>query len=234
MMKKILGLILALALCLCSFSAVAELGVDISEDKVDASLLQEIDLPEVKINEDSRAASSGDAVLNDNGVYTIVTPTGLGIHFDPRGLTYLTMTQSYYASYDVYSRFKDTATAKKYVSSLVQDNVHILVWDAYDAFSAIIMDTLGADDLTRHVKNLAYLSESDIKLVASKIATALGYNEYSLYVFNGNVWVQVGPCDLFTIVNSEYQRVEYGPNGNSMTKADYSDFTDFMRSLQLY
>ncbi len=234
MMKKILGLILVLALCLCSLSAMAELGVDISEDKIDASLLQDIDLPEVKINEESKAGTGGDAVLNDSGVYTIVSPTGLTIQFDPRGLTYLTMTQSYYASYDVYSKFKDMSTAKKYVNTLIQDNIHILVWDSYSAFNAIIMDTVGADDLTRHVKNLAYLSESDIKLVASKLATALGYSEYSLYVFNGNVWIQIGPCDLFTIVNSEYQRVEYGPNGSSMTKADYSDFTDFMRSLRLY
>ena len=233
-MKRVLGLILALALCMVLFPAVAELGSVFSQDQIDVDLSSVSDLPEVKLNPEAKAGNTADAVVNSNGVYSITTPSGMGIKFDPRGLTYMTLTQSYYASYDVYGLFNTTSAANDYINKMVSGDIHVIVWDTYDAFQLILMDTLGSDDLTKHVGNLAYLNTESIKAVASALASAANLKEYSLYSFNGNVWIQLGANNLFTIVNSEYAHVQYIPNGNSMTKEDYSDFTDFMRSLMLY
>lgn len=232
-MKRILGLFLALALCMTLIPAMAELGSDFSQDTVDVDLAPAMDLPEVELNPEARAGNTADAVTNSNGVYSIITPSGMSIKFDPRGLSFMTLTQSYYASYDVYGLFNTTAAANEYINNMISGDIHVIVWDVYDAFQLILMDTLGSDDLTRHVGNLAYLNNESIQAVASALASAVGVTEYSLYSFNGNVWIQLGANNLFTIVNSEYARVQYIPNGNSMTKDDYSDFTDFMRSLKL-
>ena len=233
-MKKLLSLTLALVMCLFSLSALAELGSDFTQDEISVKIPESVSLPKADLSDTARAGTSLDVVTNSNGVYSITTPSGMAIKFDPRGLTFMTLTQSYYASYDVYSLFKDTATVNSYIAGMAADSYHIIVWDVYDAFKLIALDTLGSDQLTKHVGNLAFLSTEDVNTVARTLASALGASDYELYKFNNNIWIQIGDTNLFTIVNSEYARVEYVPNGTSMTKADYSDFTDFMRSLKLY
>ncbi len=233
-MKRILGLILALALCMVLFPAMAELGSDFSQDEINVDFAPVTDLPEVVLNPEAKAGNTADSVTNPSGVYSIITPSGMSVQFDPRGLTYMTLTQSYYASYDIYSLFNPSSAANDFINKMIAGNIHIVVWDTYDAFELILMETLGSDDLTKHVGNLAYLTTDSIKAVASALASAANLKEYALYSFNGNVWIQLGANNLFTIVNSEYAHVQYVPKGNSMTKEDYSDFTDFMRSLMLY
>ena len=242
-MKRVFGIVLALVLCVFSVSALATeateavgaLGSDFSQEKLGVDLAGAMDLqiPLEELQEEARAGKSSDSVTNNNGVYSISTPSGMSIKFDPRGLTYFTLTQSYQASYDVYSQFKDKATAQNYINNLINDGIHVLVWDYYDAFQFILMDTFGSDDLSKAVRNLAQLSADDIHTVASYLAVSCGLDEYSLYNFNNNSWIQLGANNLFTIVNSEYAHVQYVPNGNTMTSDDYSDFTDFMRSLKL-
>ena len=235
-MKKTLSLILALALCMVSLSVFAEegkLGSDFSQDQITVQLAESISLPKAELDSESRAGKNADTVTNSNGVYSIRTPSGMSIKFDPRGLTFMTLTQSYYASYDVYGLFNNSKDADKYINNMISNIAHIIVWDMYDAFQYIALDTIEGDKLTRLVGNLASMSNSDINAVAGALASAVGVSDYDLYTFNGNVWIMLGANNLFTIVNSEYAHVQYIPNGNSMTKEDYSDFTDFMRSLKL-
>ena len=220
--------------CTLCFSACAEkLGSDFSSDEIELTI-PEFELPDVSLLEKSRAATSTDTVNNNDGVYTIISPSGLYIKFDSRGTTFMTLTQSYYGSYDVYSLFNSSSEADKYINNLISQNIHIVVWDRNDNFQAIALNSLGSDDLTKHVQNLASLSEKDINYVASSMAQAVGVDSYDLYSFNGNIWVMLGSVDLFTIANSEYVHVVYAPNGSSMTKNDYSYYTDFMRSLALW
>ena len=232
-MKKTLSLILALVLCVASLPAFAELGSDFSQDEITVNAVEGISLSKADLNTESRAAKGADTVTNSNGVYTIKTASGMNIKFDPRGLTFMTLTQSYYASYDIYGLFNSSKDADSYINNMIANNVHIIVWDLYDAFQYIALETISGDKLTKRVGNLASMSNSDINVIAAALASAVGVSDYDLYVFNGNVWIMLGANNLFTIVNSEYAHVQYMPNGNTMTKEDYSDFTDFMRSLKL-
>ena len=232
-MKKFLGLMLALVICACSLSSLAELGVDVSDDAISAGELQPITGLTIELKDESQAASGKDTVVNSNGAYTVITPSGMTILFDPRGLTYMTLTQDYYASYDIYSLFDGTTTAQEFINAMISGGYHIVVWDVYDAFDMITMDTIGSDDLTSYVGNLAYLGNEDINTVASALAEAVGVSSYSLYEFNKNVWIQLGDRDLFTIANGEWAHVKYSPKGSEMTKTDYADFTDFMRALKI-
>ena len=75
------------------------------------------------------------------------------------------------------------------------------------------------------------LNENEINAVASALASAWNETEFSLYTFNGNVWIQLGANVLTTIANSEYIQVYYYPQGDEMTEDDYADFTDFMNAL---
>ena len=233
-MKKWVALLLAILLCAVSLSATAELLTsDFSKDEINIPDPVKIDIPKDVLQDSARAYSSSDSVTNNGGVYRIVTKSGATIQFDPRGTTFMTLTQGLKASWDVYGLFQKTSDAENFARNLANNDIHIVVWDYYDAFDSIVLDTLGSDDLSRAVRNLAYLGIDDINTVAQVLAQANGMSNYDLYQFNGNVWIMLGDRLLVTIVNSEYQRVYYDPTGNSMTSNDYNDFTEFMRSLKI-
>jgi NACalpha-BTF3-like transcription factor len=233
-MKRLLSILLALMLCMTAFSVLAEETVsEFANDEVGLTV-QENALPKVELKEASQATKAGDDVVNQNNVYTIKTPDGLTITLNAANLSsFLVLTQSYYASLDIYSRFKDDATATKFIDELIDGNAHIVIWDAYEAFQSIVLQTSGSSALTKHVKNLGELRESDIKMVANQIAVSNNVSDYTLYTFNGNVWIQLKANVLVTIVNSEYVVAFFYPNGDTMTDDDYDDFTKFMRALTL-
>ncbi len=234
-MKKWVALLLAILLCAVSLSATAELlTTDFSKDEITVERPEKIDLQKDALEDSARAYSSSDSVTNSNGTYRITTNSGATILFDPRGTTFMTLTQSLKASWDVYGLFQKTSDAENFARNMANNNVHIVVWDYYDAFDAIHLETLGSDDLTRAVRNLANLGIDDINTVAQVLAQANGLSNYDLYQFNGNVWIMLTDRILVTIANSEYQGVYYEPTGSSMTSSDYSDFTEFMRSLKIY
>ncbi len=230
-MKKIVAVLLALLMCAASLTAFAELGFDFSQDEIKLDGIGIAELPEIEKDENARAATATDSVVNQDGVYGILTKTGALIVFDPRGLSFMTLTQDYKASYDVYKLFKDMETVQQYIQSMAEDDFHIIVWDQYDAFDLIALDTCGSDGLTQKVGNLNRLSENDIHTVASALAQANGLTSYDLYGFNNNIWIQLNAQTLVTIVNGEYQRVYFKPKGSSMTSEDFTDFSNFMRSL---
>ena len=233
-MKRLLSLLLSLMLCMTVFSALAEeTASEFANDEVGLTI-PDAALPKVELKEASQAAKAADDVVNMNNVYTIKTPDGLTITLNAANLSsFLVLTQSYYASLDIYSRFKDDATATQYINQLIEGNAHIVIWDAYEAFQSIVLYTSGSSALTKHVKNLGELRESDLKMVANQIAVNNNVSDYTMYTFNGNVWIQLGANVLVTIVNSEYVVATFYPNGDTMTEDDYDDYTKFMRALTL-
>lgn len=233
-MKRMISLLLSLMLCFSVFSALAEgAASEFAKDEVKLTV-PEYNLPEVELKEASQAAKTSDDVVKQNNVYTIKTPTGLTISLNGGNLSgFYILTQSYYASIDVYSSFKDDATATQYIDNLIDNNYHVVIWDAYHAFQAIAVQSAGSDALTSHVKNLAGLREADIKAVAGLLLGTEDVSNVGMYTFNGNTWIQLKANVLVTIVNSEYVITSFIPNGDSMTEDDYSDFTKFMRALTL-
>ena len=224
-MKKLICLCLSLMLCLGAMGALAETAADYTADEISVSIPETKEgLGKVDLGESARALKSTDDV---------VTATGLNLQLDASNLPYLVLTQSYYASLDIYSRFQDDAVAVEYIDSLISDNIHFLIWDAYDAFSYIYVRSLGADSLSQHVRDLATLNENEVAAVANAIAMSADLDSYSVYTFNGNVWIQLGPNALVTIKNSEYVQTIYMPNGDKMTEDDYTDYTEFMNALTL-
>ena len=233
-MKKLICLCLSLMLCLGAMGALAETAADYTADEISVSIPETKEgLGKVDLGESARALKSTDDVVNRNGVYTVKTATGLNLQLDASNLPYLVLTQSYYASLDIYSRFQDDAVAVEYIDSLISDNIHFLIWDAYDAFSYIYVRSLGADSLSQHVRDLATLNENEVAAVANAIAMSADLDSYSVYTFNGNVWIQLGANALITIKNSEYVQTIYMPNGDKMTEDDYTDYTEFMNALTL-
>ena len=232
-MKKLLCIVMALVLCLASACAAAEAAADISAEDVSVSIPELTDMGKVELGGTAKALKSTDDVVNNNGVYTVKTASGLTMVLDAANLPYLVLTQSYYASLDIYSRFPDDATATEYIDSLISDQVHYLIWDAYDAFQFIIVRTLGSDNLSQHVRNLNMLNENEIAAVANAIVTSNDLSGYNLLMLNGQPYIQITANVLITIANSEYIQVAYQPNGNEMTDDDYTDFTEFVNALTI-
>ena len=233
-MKKLLCLVLALVLCLASACAAAEATETFSAEDVTVTIPQApADLGKVELGGAAKALKSTDEVANNNGVYTVKTASGLTIKLDASNLPYLVLTQNYYASLDIYSRFPDDATATEYIDNLINDQIHYLIWDAYDAFQFIAVRTLGSDRLSQHVRNLNMLNENEINAVASAIASASNLEEYYVYTLNGQPWIQLASNVLITMANSEYVQVIFMPNGETMTEDDYTDFTEFVNALSV-
>ena len=241
-MKRFICLILSLVFCLSVTSVLAE-GVtyevqtdttsDYSNDEVGITI-PDIKLPEVVLKEEARTARNSDDVVKQDNVYTIKTPSRLSIKLNAASLpSFQVLTQSYYSSLDVYSRFSSDADATSFIDNMIDENVHIVIWDAYEAFKSILVESVGTSALSQHVGNLSTLRQSDLEAVASQIAIDNSFTEYSLYSFNGNTWIMLGDYVLLTIVNSEVVIVDYYPNGDSMTSDDYDDYTLFMKALTL-
>ncbi len=229
MMKKALSLILSLLLCVSLFPAFAETTPDLAG--IEAELkLPEITLPEVSLLDEARSLGKADDVVNANNIYTITTAENT-ILLDASVIpTFEVLTQSFFASFDVYSRFQDEAVLTEYINNLIDDEVHVVIWDTYNMFNAIILFSAGSDMLSGYVKDLSSLSEADQKLVASKLA---GSSDCSLVPSNGNVWVQLKPDVLVTIVNSQYLAINFMPNGDAMTEDDAADLQLFVSALTL-
>ena len=229
-MKKLISLILTLALCLTAVSAFAETKTDFTAEQISISIPENAEgLGKVELNGSAKALTSTDTVVKNGEVYDITTGSGLKIHFDKTGLPYFVYTQSFFASIDVYSRYKNDTDAQSMIDTLIENNVHFLVTDAYRAFQEAYLRTLGSDSLSEHVRDLASLNESEIKAVASVMVDEGG--EYNLYSINDTVWVQVAANAMLTIKNSEYVLVAFFPNGDTMTEDDYADFNDFVKAI---
>ena len=236
-MKRFVCILLSLMLCLSAFSALAETAAeqktDYSGDEVGLEI-KETELPKVELKQESQAVSKEDTVVKQENVYSIKTPSRLNISLNAAGLpSFIVLTQSYYASLDIYSRFNSDSEATNYISDLINDNVHIVIWDAYDAFQSIVVKTAGSSSLTEHVRNLSALSDSDVQAVAELVAMNNNFAQHDIYTFNGNTWIRLADNFLLTIVNSEYVTVAYYPNGDEMAEDDYADFTVFMRALTM-
>jgi len=229
-MKKLISLILTLALCLTAVSAFAETKTDFTAEQISISIPENAEgLGKVELNGNAKALTSTDTVVKNGEVYDFTTGSGMKIHFDKTGLPYFVYTQSYFASIDVYSRYKNDTDAQSMIDTLIENNVHFLVTDAYRAFQEAYLRTLGSDSLSEHVRDLASLNESEIKAVASVMVDEGG--EYNLYSINDTVWVQIAANAMLTIKNSEYVLVAFFPNGETMTEDDYADFNDFVKAI---
>ena len=229
-MKKLISLILTLALCLTAVSAFAEAKTDFTAEQVTISIPENAEgLGKVELNGSAKALTSTDTVVKNGDVYDITTASGLKIHFDKTGLPYFVYTQSYFASIDIYSRYDDDTQAQSMIDTLIENNVHFLVTDAYRAFQEAYLRTLGSDSLTSHVRDLASLNENEVKAVASVLVDEGG--EYNIYSINDAVWVQVAANIVVTIKNSEYVMAAFFPNGDTMTEDDYADFNDFVKAI---
>lgn len=236
-MKKYVCILLSMLLCLSAFSALAEVAAeqksDYSNDEVGLEI-KETKLPKVDLKQASQAASNGDTVVKQDNVYSIKTPSMLNISLNAVSLpSFIILTQSYYASLDIYSRFDSDAEATNFINNLINDNVHIVIWDAYDAFQSIVVRTAGSSSLTEHIGNLSSLDESEVQMVAAMIALDNNFSQVEIRSFNGNTWIQLADGFLLTIVNSEYVTLNYHPNDNEMTDEDNADLTVFMRALTL-
>lgn len=230
-MKKLLCLFMVFTMCLSAGSVFAE-EQDFSGDQISLTI-PDISLPEVELSSEARSMATSDVVTVNNGVYDVVTPSGTNLVLDTQGLPYMTFTQSFYASLDVYSRLESDEKVKELIDALIADNIHFYILDTYQAFNYILVATPGSDMLSQHVRNLNSLNENEIKQVAAALANSCGVSDYTLYTFNGNVWIQLGANNLFSIANSEYVNVCFMPKGDSMTEDDYKDFTDFMKALTI-
>lgn len=240
-MKRFVSLILLFMFCFSSSFALAEgatytvdstLTSDYSNDEVGLDM-PKTKLPDIQLKEESQARYADDVVKQAN-VYSIATPSGLNITLNSSNLpSFLVLTQSYYASLDMYSRFASDADATAYINNLIDSDIHIVVMDAYDAFQYILVQNSGRSALTEHVGNLSALKQSDLEAVATQIAIDNDFTSFSLYSFNGNTWIQLGDYVLLTIVNSEFVLVDYYPNGDAMTDDDYDDYTRFIKALTL-
>ncbi len=231
-MKKLISILLALMLCAFSAIATAESATYSADDvgvkfSTDTTGLKK---PDLNASPRGLGDETGSQVTNDNGLYTSVLPSGTRLVLNAKEQAYLVLTQSFFASLDVYMMFKDPDMVDTYIQQMKDDQIEFVIWDSYDAFDAILVHAGKSDSLSAHIRNLSMLNEGEMKSVASALTPRFGETAYQLHEINGMPWIQMGEQLMVTVVNSEYVFVVYYPK-DKMTEDDFTDFNTFMGLL---
>ena len=230
-MKKLLSVLLALAMlltCCAAFAETAEEEITFS----DADIGVKVEAPAGKIEfaEPQAYAVSTSDVVTVSGNMNTVRADGLTFMLNaPSG--YIVFTQDYYASINAYMYVSDPDAL---IKAMIDNNIHLI---AYDTFAGVEIDikALGSDTVSQKVGNLANLSDSNIVNLTVAFGNANGLQAVDAYRIGSHVWMRFAGGYFVTIVGGQYVLATwYMPDAQELSDADMNDMGQVLYNLSIF
>ena len=213
--------VVLIVLCLCIGFSYAE-GLSLTEIGFSSDLTP-VPKSDIQLSDATSYDAEGmDTVNVDNEIYTVVGSDATYVLDLSQFPSFVTFTQDLYASFRAYLCMEHPYEFQKY---LIDNQIHFLILDAETNMQVYIY-LRGMDDLSSFVNDLALLSESDQKIVASMIAS-----DSSVEVLGNQPWIQVSDSMLITFFNGYIIGVEFGGSGDM--EADLQDVKAILSCLEL-
>ena len=167
-MKKLISLLLALAMMSACFTAVAE---GLTLDKIVDEPIDIVEMPKKDLSED-KAAHSLDKVTRKDGFVSVTLENGLTLSMDIPQNVY-TLTQNYLLDIDLYSAvFSDpTSTLQHFIEKKMHLNMFTFGQDNFDTYVYVYeKDSIGA-----YIINANDMTEDDANMIAQYLDSQTGF-----------------------------------------------------------